>query len=63
MTAPLVTVAIPLYKSQPFFDIITENVENLAYENLEFIISDRHGYDDTLARLRQRFCTDRVSAF
>lgn len=55
---PLVSVAIPLYRSRRFLDVIVENIEALAYENVEVIVSDRHGHDDTMEVLRRRYGTD-----
>ena len=55
---PLVTVAIPLYRSRRFFDVIVENIETLDYPNLEILIGDRHLADDTVDRLRERFRDD-----
>ena len=58
MAEPLVTLALPLYKSSRFFDIIVKNLETLAYANLEILVSDRHCADDALERLRARFGHD-----
>jgi glycosyltransferase involved in cell wall biosynthesis len=48
---PLVTVAIPLYRSAQFVDGILANVRGIAYPNVEVLISDRHGLDDAIDRL------------
>jgi glycosyltransferase involved in cell wall biosynthesis len=55
---PLVSVGIPLYRSQRFLDTIVENLEALSYDNLEVIVSDRHLIDDALEVLRQRYGSD-----
>lgn len=55
---PLVSVAIPLFRSQRFLDNIIENVEAIAYKNLEIIISDRHCADDTIDFLYGRYGHD-----
>lgn len=55
---PLVSVAIPLYRSRRFLDVIVENIEAIGYGNVEVIVSDRHGHDDTLELLRRRFGAD-----
>ncbi len=55
---PLVSVGIPLYKSRGFLSNIIENVEAVAYRNIEIIISDRHGEDDAIEALRRRFGHD-----
>ena len=56
--APLVSVAIPLWRSRPFVRQIARNIERLDYPNLEFLISDRHGHDDALQVLERRFGRD-----
>ncbi len=58
MADPLVTLALPLYKSCRFLDIIIENLETLAYPNLEILISDRHCADDAIDVLQARFGQD-----
>lgn len=58
MTAPLVSVGIPLYRSLRFLDIIVANIDAIEYENVEFIISDRHLLDDTLTLLKQKYGND-----
>ncbi len=55
---PLVTVAIPLYRSIRFLDVITENIQRLDYPNLEILVGDRHLADDTVDRLHKRFPND-----
>lgn len=61
--APLVSVGIPLYRSLRFFDIIVANIDGIQYENVEFIVSDRHLLDDTLALLKQKYGDDRRFRF
>lgn len=52
MTPPLVSVGIPLYRSSPFLSSLRKNCIALAAENnVEIILSDRHGFDDTLETL------------
>ena len=49
MSTPLVSVGIPLYRSRPFLSSLRDNCAALvAEDNVEVIISDRHGLDDTL---------------
>jgi glycosyltransferase involved in cell wall biosynthesis len=55
---PLVTLAIPLYRSARFLEIITENIRNAKYPNLEILVGDRHLADDTVDQLRARFSGD-----
>lgn len=59
MTVELVSVAIPLYRSARFFDVIVENIENIDYPNVEIIVSDRHMADDTIDRIAARFTGDK----
>lgn len=56
--APKVTIALPLYHSQQFIDIIIHNIETIDYPNLEYIVSDRHCADEALSRLRAHFADD-----
>ncbi|HVE72579.1 MAG TPA: glycosyltransferase [Thermoanaerobaculia bacterium] len=60
---PLVTVAIPLYRSLRFVDSIAANVANLEREDVEIVVSDRHGLDDAVDRLRERLAGDRRVTF
>jgi glycosyltransferase involved in cell wall biosynthesis len=57
-TAPLISVGIPLYRSLRFLDIIVANIDAIEYENVEFIVSDRHLLDNTLALLQQKYAHD-----
>lgn len=57
-TAPRVSLALPLYKSRRFLEIILENLETLAYPNLEILISDRHCADNAIDILQARFGSD-----
>jgi glycosyltransferase involved in cell wall biosynthesis len=61
--APLVTVAIPLYESRRFLEIIAENIRNADYPNLEILVSDRHLADDTVEQLRGQFAGDQRLRF
>ena len=56
--APLVTVAIPLFRSRRFLDVISDNIRNLDYPNLEILVGDRHVADDAVEQLRARFPGD-----
>lgn len=59
MTAiPRITVGIPLYKSEQFVDVIISNIEGTPAPDVEFLISDRHCYDDSLRFLRERFWSE-----
>lgn len=53
MEYPLVTNAIPLFRSERFVDIIVENVRAIHYPNVEILISDRHQYDDAIDVLEE----------
>src|SRR6187397_2030409 len=58
VAAPLVSVAIPLYRSRPFVDRIARNIETLDYPSVEILISDRHMDDDAIELLGARFAGD-----
>ncbi len=53
--APLVSVAIPLFRSRRFVPVIRDNLKTIDYPNLEIIISDRHCADDAIDLLRELF--------
>lgn len=55
---PLVTVAIPLYRSSPWVRNILANIANVDYPNVEIIISDRHCADDALVTLMRQLRED-----
>ncbi len=55
---PLVSVAIPLYRSKEFLPIIIGNIDVIADPNVEILVSDRHGDDDALDILRDRYAHD-----
>lgn len=57
-SAPLVSLAVPLYASSRFFEYIVENLSTQDYPNLEIIVSDRNGLDDAIDRLQCRFAGD-----
>lgn len=49
MSRPLVSVGIPLFRSGPFVDGLRANCRALAArDDVEVIVSDRHGLDDTI---------------
>ena len=55
---PLVSVAIPLYRSGRFLPVIFDNIDNLTWPNLEVMVSDRHGLDDAIHRIADRYRSD-----
>ena len=55
---PLVSIAIPLYRSAPWVQNILQNIANVEYPNVEIFISDRHCADDALAALEQQLRED-----
>ena len=57
-TSPLVSIGVPLYRSKRFLQTIVENLEAIAYPNVEVVVSDRHLHDDALDLLRQRYGAD-----
>jgi hypothetical protein len=59
---PRVTVAIPLHRSAPFVDVVSANIDRIADDDVEILVSDRTLFDDALEVLRQRHTHDsRVS--
>jgi glycosyltransferase involved in cell wall biosynthesis len=56
--APLVSVAIPLYRSRRFVECIARNVEGIDNPSVEILISDRHQEDDAIDVLAARFAGD-----
>ena len=59
MNRPLVSVGIPLFRSRPFLDSLRANCAALAAEDdIEIIVSDRHGHDDALDVLRSEWRHD-----
>lgn len=57
-SSPLVSIAVPLFKSRQFLPLIEANLRSLDYPCLEILISDRHGRDNALPSLRQTFGSD-----
>lgn len=55
---PLVSVAIPLYKSLRFIDIIVANIKAIDYPNVEILVSDRHCADNAIEILEEQFKGD-----
>lgn len=51
----MITILIPLYASAPWLAVIEKNVEEALSIGADVIISDRHGLDDALDRLRRRY--------
>jgi len=50
---------VPLYRSARFLENIEANLDALAtMSDVEILVSDRHGLDDTLDRIRARHGTD-----
>lgn len=59
VTQPRLTIAIPLYRSARFLEGIVANLEVVVrLGDVEVLVSDRHGEDDTLERLRERYGGD-----
>ena len=56
--SPLVSLAIPLYRSSQFIDRIIANIDAVRYLNVEIIVSDRHQLDDCIHVLKKRYQTD-----
>lgn len=59
MSPPRISVGIPLYRSHPFLHSLRDNLADLAAEpDVEIIVSDRHGLDDTLDILKAEWRHD-----
>ncbi|MCG8460516.1 MAG: glycosyltransferase family 2 protein [Holophagales bacterium] len=59
---PRVTVGIPLFRSAPFVDNVSANIEELPAD-IEILVSDRHRHDGALEDLRRRHRGDRRVRF
>ena len=55
---PRVTVAIPLHRSAAFVDVVSANIDRIADDDVEILVSDRTLFDDALEVLRQRHAHD-----
>ncbi len=55
---PLVSLLFPLYKSAENLKIIVKNIDAVDYPNVEFLFGDRHGLDDTILQLKERYKND-----
>lgn len=55
---PQISFLIPLYESHRFFRIICDNIDAHLYDDAEILVSDRHGRDNTAARLAARYAHD-----
>jgi hypothetical protein len=51
---PRVTVAIPLHRSAPFVDVVSANIDRIAGDDVEILVSDRSLCDDALEVLHDR---------
>jgi glycosyltransferase involved in cell wall biosynthesis len=56
--APLVSIGIPLYRSQRFVDRVIRNIAAIDCPSIEVIVSDRHCHDDALDLIADRFGND-----
>lgn len=52
------SLGVPLYASARFLPSLIQSLEAVEYPDVEILVSDRHGLDDTLARLRRHFAAD-----
>ena len=53
-----ITMAIPLHRSARFVDVVSANIERIADDDVEILVSDRTMLDDALAQLRDRHAGD-----
>lgn len=60
----MLSIGIPLYRAADFYETVAANIDGIDYPNVEILISDRHGLDDTLDRLQERYRNDdRVTTY
>lgn len=59
---PLATVAIPLFRSAPFVDNVSTNIDALP-SDVEILVSDRHRHDEAIDVLKRRHQGDRRLRF
>lgn len=52
---PKVTVAIPLFMSKRYLDDIIANIDAASQNDVEFLISDRHCFDDSIDILANHY--------
>lgn len=58
MTAPLVTIGVPLYRAGPFVDALIADMRAQTWPNLEILFADQHRLDDAADRLAAAFADD-----
>ncbi len=57
-TLPLVSIAVPLFRSRRLVADIIANLDAIEYPNIDIILSDRHGEDDAVDVLAEHFKDD-----
>lgn len=55
---PILTLLFPLYRSAQFLNNLVTHFNQLSHPDISIIISDRHGYDDTLEVLKKKYGHD-----
>ena len=55
---PILTLLFPLYRSGAFLQNLKAHFDQLKRPDINIIVSDRHCYDDTLHRLKERYGHD-----
>lgn len=55
MQQPVLSLLFPLYRSKPHLPNLLKNLEQIAHQDFEVIISDRHCEDDTIDVLEAKF--------
>ncbi len=61
---PVVSIGIPLFRSEQFIDNIIANIDAISINNVEILISDRHCHDNAIDILSNHYLSDeRVQCF
>ena len=55
---PVLTLLFPLYRSRPFLNNLIAHFDQINNPDINIIVSDRHGYDDTFDVLKEKYGSD-----
>jgi len=55
---PVLTLLFPLYRSRPFLENLMAHFDQLTSPDINIIVSDRHGYDNTIDLLKKKYGGD-----
>lgn len=59
----LLTLLFPLYRSKRFLSNLITHFDQLSSPDINIIVSDRHGYDDTIDILKEKYGNDQRFSF